>query len=96
MIAAVVFVQDPLRAQRPLQATLHAHYNLTPAECRVALLLCDGLDPRQIANLVGVTYETVRSQLKSIFSKTSTRRQAELIRLLLNQASPPLQAKHVS
>jgi len=59
-------------------------YGLTPAECRVALLLGDGHAPRKIAEMVGVTDNTVRSQIKSIFSKTGVKRQGELIRLLLS------------
>ena len=38
-IAAVAFVNDPLRANRPTQEVLRLLYGLTPAECRVALLL---------------------------------------------------------
>jgi DNA-binding CsgD family transcriptional regulator len=90
-IAAVAFVNDPLRTQRPKEELLRTLYALTPAECRVALLLSDGHAPRQIANMVGVTDNTVRSQIKSIFSKTGVKRQGELIRLLLNNAVPTIQ-----
>jgi DNA-binding CsgD family transcriptional regulator len=83
-IAAVAFINDPVRPQRPAQQVLRALYGLTPAECRVALLLSDGHAPRKIANMVGVTDNTVRSQIKSIFAKTGVKRQVELIRLLLN------------
>jgi DNA-binding CsgD family transcriptional regulator len=57
----------------------------------MALLLGDGHAPRKIANMVGVTDNTVRSQIKSIFSKTGVRRQGELIRLLLNNSATPIQ-----
>jgi hypothetical protein len=57
-----------------------------------ALLLGDGHAPRQIANIVGVTENTVRSQIKSIFSKTGVRRQSDLVRLLLSNAQPTIQA----
>lgn len=87
-IAAVAFINDPLRPQRPAEAVLRTLYGLTPAECRVALLLSDGRAPREIAELIGVADNTVRSQIKSIFSKTGVRRQGELIRLLLNDAGP--------
>jgi DNA-binding CsgD family transcriptional regulator len=90
-IAAVAFVNDPLRRQRPDQAVLRALYGLTPAECRVALLLGDGHAPRQIANTVGVTENTVRSQIKSVFSKTGVKRQGELIRLLVSYSGPTIE-----
>lgn len=85
-IAAVAFVNDPVRTQRPAQEVLRVLYGLTPAECRVALLLGDGHAPRKIANTIGTTDNTVRSQIKSIFFKTGVRRQGELIRLLLNNS----------
>lgn len=81
--AAVIFVVDPLRTRRPEQWILRSSYGLTTAECRVALLLGDGKSARQICETLGVTENTVRSQIKSIFSKTGVRRQSELIRLLL-------------
>jgi DNA-binding CsgD family transcriptional regulator len=87
-VAAVVFINDPLQHPSQTHAALHTVYRLTPAECRVALLLCDGRAPRVIADTVGVTENTVRSQIKSIFSKTGAKRQGELIRLLLTNARP--------
>jgi DNA-binding CsgD family transcriptional regulator len=85
-IAAVAFMSDPLQQKRPPQELLRALYGLTPAECRVSLLLGDGHAPRKIANMVGVTDNTVRSQIKSIFSKTGVKRQGELIRLLMSNS----------
>lgn len=82
-MAAVAFINDPSR-RRPAQEMLRVAYGMTPAECRVALLLSDGRAPREIAEMVGVSFNTVRSQMKSIFAKTNVRRQGELIRLLLN------------
>jgi len=87
-IAAVALIHDPLRAPRSGQETLRAVYGLTPAESRVALLLADGHSPRQICERIGVTENTVRTQIKSIFSKTGVRRQSELIRVLLSGAPP--------
>jgi len=86
-IAAVAFVNDPLRCQRPAEAVLRELYGLTSAECRVALLLSDARNPRAIAETIGVTENTVRSQIKSIYGKTGVKRQSELIRLLLNHAA---------
>jgi len=83
---------DPLRRERPAQQVLRALYGLTPAECRVALLLGDGHAPRKIVNMVGVTDNTVRSQIKSIFSKTGVKRQGELIRLLMDNSGLAIHA----
>jgi DNA-binding CsgD family transcriptional regulator len=91
-VAAVAFLIDPVRRDRPNSEVLRAMFGLTPAECRVALLLADGHTPRLIAQMVGVTDNTVRSQIKSIYSKTAVRRQSELVRLLLSisvKSTPP-------
>jgi DNA-binding CsgD family transcriptional regulator len=85
-VTAVAFIVDPSRRQRPPRELLRMAYGMTPAECRVALLLSDGRAPRDIAEMLGVTVNTVRSQVKSIFAKTNVRRQGELIRLLLDSA----------
>jgi len=85
-IRAIAFVIDPSQRRRPAQDALRALFGLTPAECRVALLLGDGHAPRKIANIVGVSDNTVRSQIKSIFSKTGVKRQGELIRLLMDNS----------
>lgn len=63
---------------------LYAVFGLTPAECRIATLLAEGLSLKQIAYEQGTQHDTVRKQLRSIFQKTSTNRQPELIRLLLH------------
>jgi hypothetical protein len=55
------------------------------------LLLGKGHAPRQIANTVGVTENTVRSQIKS-FLENRIKRQGALIRLLLSFSGPTIQA----
>jgi len=90
-MVAVAFINDPSRRERPAQEILRVAYGMTPAECRVALLLSDGRALREIAEIVGVSFNTVRSQIKSIFAKTNVKRQGELIRLLLNSAGIGIQ-----
>ncbi|MDE1008400.1 MAG: helix-turn-helix transcriptional regulator, partial [Paraburkholderia fungorum] len=63
---------------------LGAAFNLTPAEGRVSCLLGEGLSPKEIASRLGTQHETVRKQLQSIYRKTSTNRQSELMRLMLH------------
>lgn len=57
-------------------------YNLTQAELRVASALLAGNSPEEYAVEFGVKLNTVRTQLKSLFSKTGTRRQSELVAVL--------------
>jgi len=58
-------------------------YGLTPAEARLAQALVAGEHLNDIAEHLGITKETARSQLKAVFAKTDTHRQAELVRVLL-------------
>ncbi|HEX5421324.1 MAG TPA: hypothetical protein VFY39_15125 [Gammaproteobacteria bacterium] len=73
--------QSPLSKERLREA-----FGLTEAEARLAALLGAGQDVRCAAERLGITYGTARARLKTLFDKTQTRRQAELIRLLLSIA----------
>lgn len=92
-IAVIVFINDPLSFPRPSQDVMRMLYGLTAAECRVALLLSEGQAPKEIANVIGVTANTVRSQIKSIFCKMGVKRQGDAIRLLLTIANPAASVK---
>ncbi|WP_322030145.1 helix-turn-helix transcriptional regulator [Paraburkholderia sp. J76] len=81
--AALTFYH-PRSAPPVDERVLASAFDLSPAECRIALLLAEGLTQKEIAARVGVQHDTVRKQLQSIFQKTATRRQPDLLRLLLN------------
>jgi DNA-binding CsgD family transcriptional regulator len=83
-----VFVTDPEDAPALDAQLLRDWYGLTPAEARLAALLASGLSLHEIVERLGIAANTARTHLKSIFAKTDTRRQGELIRLLLS--SPAL------
>lgn len=57
-------------------------FGLTLAESRVAICLHNGLSVNDAAEQSGVRTSTVRDQLSSIFSKTRTSRQSELVSIL--------------
>ncbi|MDH6266202.1 pimeloyl-ACP methyl ester carboxylesterase/DNA-binding CsgD family transcriptional regulator [Rhizobium sp. SG_E_25_P2] len=59
-----------------------AAYGLTHAECQVAVLVASGLRLTDIAVERDVALDTVRSQIKTIKNKTSTRDLPALVRLL--------------
>jgi len=62
---------------------LQGLYDLTPAEAEILRLLAEGRSLEEVAQQRGITMNTVRSQLKQVFAKTDTRRQGELVRLVL-------------
>ncbi len=84
---AVLFVTDPERRAETPPEVLQKLFGLTPAEARVLDHVVSGLTLKDIAALTGRSDETVRSQLKSIFQKTATSRQADLVRLVLSSAA---------
>ena len=57
-------------------------FDLRPAETRIAAALLEGRELLEIVRIYAVSRESIRSQLKSIFLKTGTRRQADLVALL--------------
>ena len=62
---------------------LKNRFDLTPAEARLVVRLITGEALRPCAKALGIKYETVRSYLKSVFQKTKTRRQAELVLVVI-------------
>jgi len=67
--------------------TLRRAFGLSPAEARLLRLLSTGASLRQASEIIGVSYSTVMSQIKSCFQKTGTHRQAELVALAVRLGS---------
>jgi len=87
-----VLTVTPLAApSAPDAALIQGLFDLTAAEARVAGGVAEGLSLDQIAARHGVSIGTVRSQIKSVFSKTGLERQAQLAALLASQTKLPLQ-----
>jgi DNA-binding CsgD family transcriptional regulator len=84
--AALLFIFDP--ETTPLLTTdlVRKLFSLSEAEAELAVALCGGNTSDDIAKERGTSINTVKSQIKSIFLKTGTKRQSELVSLLM--ASP--------
>jgi DNA-binding CsgD family transcriptional regulator len=82
---AGVFVTEPDSAREPevIQRSLRARFRLTPAEAAFAVEIIKGDGKKAAAQRRGIAVGTARSHLSSIFAKTGVRRQAELVRLLM-------------
>jgi DNA-binding CsgD family transcriptional regulator/PAS domain-containing protein len=80
--AAIFFIRDMDDDTKSLPALLGIVYGLTKAEARLSVLLYEGRSLVEAAETNGVSTETVRAQLRSVFQKTNVHRQAALIRLL--------------
>lgn len=67
----------------PPAQVLAKTFGLTPSEARLACIIARGAPPNIAAQELKISKETARNQLKSIFAKTDTHRQSELVALLL-------------
>jgi DNA-binding CsgD family transcriptional regulator len=87
--AAALLVITPVTAPRaPLTEVLTGLFDLTPAEVRVARGIAQGQTLEEICTALGLSRETVRTQLKSVLAKTGTSRQTELALLLSGTSTP--------
>jgi DNA-binding CsgD family transcriptional regulator len=80
---AMVVVSDPDRAEIPDEHVIRELLDLTSAEARLTRLLANGLTLTEAARQLGLTTATIRTRVKTIFQKTGTHRQSDLIRLVL-------------
>lgn len=81
---AAIFLSDPELHPRPRPERLRCLHELTPTEAELASQLAGGRRLKDIAKELGVSIHTARAHLKHVFAKTGTRRQADLVRVLLS------------
>jgi DNA-binding CsgD family transcriptional regulator len=84
----VMLVTEVVAPGVPETALLTGLFDLTPAESRLARAVAAGITLPDIAAAGGTSIGTLRTQLKSVMAKTGTRRQVDLVRLLLGAAPP--------
>jgi len=78
----LLYITPFVQQAGPPPEILQTLFDLSPAEARVAALIAQGSSVQEIAEKLAVQANTVRVQLKSVFAKTGTSRQAELASLL--------------
>lgn len=79
---AIVFAFDPEQSLSISTEQVRELFNLTNAEAELAVRLCAGMPLEACARDRGVSINTTKSQLRSIFAKTGTTRQVDLLALL--------------
>lgn len=89
-----VLVVTPLGSSQTLtDDLLNGLFDLSPAETRAAQGLLAGKSIEDLAADLGLSRETIRSQVKAVLAKTGTSRQADLMALLSNVRTPSWHAK---
>ncbi len=81
--AVSIAFADPERAPEPDVDLLARLYGFTAREAGVAALLLQGLSPKEAADELAMTENTVRTHIRHLFDKTGVERLADLVRLLM-------------
>lgn len=63
-------------------------YGITPAECRLLVLLTQGLTLADAAETLGISMTTARTHVARLLAKTGTDSQADLMRLAISALAP--------
>lgn len=79
---SVIFLFDEAANPPPPMQLIAELYGLTPAECRLGEALMAGQSLAHYGEQAGLTRNTLKTQLRSLFNKTETARQSELVRRL--------------
>lgn len=78
----LLVISDLHRRPQPQASLLAQTFDLTPAETKLACIVAAGISIERAADQLALSQATVRNQLKAVFAKTATHRQAELVALL--------------
>lgn len=86
--AFVLFARRIDRADSAAVAVFAERFGLTPKEATVLQTVVEVGGVPQAADVLGLSPTTVRTHVTGIFNKSGVRRQAEVIRLLMEMKSP--------
>lgn len=85
---AILILTSVASPGAPDSALLQGLFDLTPAEARVARAVAQQKTVTTIATELGVSRETIRTQVKSVLAKTGCARQADLVAILARAYFP--------
>jgi DNA-binding CsgD family transcriptional regulator len=87
--AAAMFIRKAeLDCPSPPEAVA-GRFKLTPAEVRVLFAIVEIGGVPEVAPVLGISEQTVKSHLHHIFEKTATKRQADLVKLVATYSARP-------
>ncbi len=85
--AAIVFITDGAQKPRIDPATLRSAYGLTAGEARAAIATLEHVSAKEVARVLDVSPNTVRSQMQRVYAKLGVDTRARFVKLMLGLAS---------
>lgn len=82
----VMFMFESKRNIESHFADISRVFGLTKAEARLTLSIANGMTATEYAEKYGLSVNTAYSQIKEVLAKTGARRQAELVKLVLEHS----------
>lgn len=79
-------ISDLARCPAITPELLQSSHGLTPAEARVAITLLEVYSAKGVANHLGVSFNTVRTQIREIYAKLGVDSRARFVKLMLEFA----------
>ena len=83
MPTSIVFIFESLNNTERVEDVIRSLYSLSRSESRIAASLILTPNLEQVANNLGITYNTARTHLKHIYTKTRTNRLSTLLHMLV-------------
>ena len=80
---AIVYVFETINDSERIEDVVRVLYNLSPTEARIAAKLVWTPQIEDVADSLGITYNTVRTHLKRIYTKTNTNRLSSLVHMII-------------
>ena len=81
--STIIFIIDSTHELLIDPAVLQGAYGLTPAEAKVAISLLESGSAQDVADKLGTSLNTVRTQIKQVYTKLGVDTRARFIKLLL-------------
>src|SRR5262249_58997898 len=91
--SAILFITDPKATALPSREDIRVLFDLTRAQSALAREILRGDGVQAAADRLNIARATARTHLLEIFQKTGTRRQAELVRVILERSLAPRAAR---
>lgn len=84
--SAIVFLADGAHQVEIDPVVLQNAYGLTPAEARVAVALLECSSAKEVADYLGTSFHTVRTQISAVYLKLGVDTRARFVKLMLGLA----------